>query len=604
MSAAGVPDDGARGPSDALVEKLQQLLAEAEAHRVEHDRLIQDLQVHQIELEMQNRELREVQGALEASRARFEDLYDFAPIAYLTLDDQGTIREINLTGATMLRRERLALLGAPLIGQVAFTSPARFWDHLRRCRTLGSSVVSELEFAVHGGTPIHVRAISVPVADVAGRPHGYRTAFIDVSDRHQAEAARNRALHTERVLRRELEMLDRAKAVLSLSLATVPGQRVEAVLQVAVEQARIVADADYAMLGLDGHGDQPFSTWVQDGAPPAQAAAVGRPPRPIGTLAVPADGAVLRTAAVTDEPAFGGFPRHHPAITSFLRVPVTLAGRVVGVLCLGNKRSAPAFTADDQRAIASLARDVGAALEIARLGVDARAAVASRDELLAIVSHDLRSPLSTITLCADLLMLTDDPTVAHRQAATIKRASSRMTRLIDDLLTATSIESGHLEVVPHPESIAGLVNEAIEALGPLAVAAAVVLEARLPPRIPEVACDRHRILQVLTNVVVNALRFTPAGGRIRIEIEAVAEGVQVHIDDTGPGIATTEREELFLRHWRGRTRTDHGGLGLGLYICRGIVERHGGRIWASDAPGGGCRISFTLPYAAPPALAA
>ncbi len=586
-------------PSDALVAKLRQLLAEAARSSAEHAHLPHELQVHQLELEMQNRELREAQDALEASRSRLQELYDLAPIAYLTLDDHGIVREINLTGATMLGRPREQILGVPLVALIDLTAPAQLWDHLRRCRVLRTSVVSELEFAVPGGARIHARAISVP-APGDGAPW-YRTAFIDVTDRHLAEAVRNRALHAERVLRRELELLDRAKAVLAQSLATVPGQQVEAVLQVAVEQARLVADAEYAMLGLDGSDDQAFSTWVQHGAGPAQVLAVGRRPRPVGTLAT--TGAPLRTASVADEPAFRGFPPHHPPVTSFLRIPVMIGGRVAGLLCLGNKRGAAEFTPDDQRAIASLARDVAAALEIARLGADARAAVASRDNLLAIVSHDLRSPLSTISLCADLLMLDLDPTAAPRQAATIKRASTRMTRLIDDLLTATSIESGQLEVAPRPESIASVVGEALEALEPLAAAAEVRLEVDLPPHLPEVACDRMRIHQVLTNLVGNALRYTPAGGRIRFAGELTPDGVRLDVDDSGPGIEADERDDLFGRHWQGRGRRDHGGLGLGLYICRGIIERHGGRIGVAAAPGGGCQIWFTLPLAAPAAPA-
>jgi len=587
-------------PQAELVAKLRALLEESGADKREHERLLHDLQVHQLELELQNRELREAQSALEQSRNRYADLYDFAPIAYFTFDAHGCVQEVNLTGATLVGRDRARLIGAPFTTLVELADPPQFWAHLRRCADTRVPVVTELALT-RNETPLHLRAISSPVADPDGHPVAFRTAFIDITDRHQAELARNEALESERILRRGLEVLGQAKTELARSLATVTEHSLMAILQVVVDQARVIVNAEYAALGIETATDARFKTWVHSGMQPQHVAAIGRYPRVIGTLgAVIHEARSVRIKNLLEHPAFAGFPAHHPPMTSFLGVPVWFGDQVVGNLYLTNKRGAEEFSADDQQCIESLTRYVGVAMEIARLGDEAQEAIRSRDNLLATVSHDLRSPLSAITISAKLLsrMLTSsEQTLARKQAETISRATQRMNRLIDDLLTASTLDAGRLTITMRSERIEEIVTDAAETFGPIAAESSLQLVVMASAGLPEVLCDRDRIHQVLVNLLGNATKFTPAGGRITLEVEQRDGEVQISVTDTGPGIPNDILPHVFEHYWKGNQVKSGAGVGLGLYICKGIVDSHGGRIRAESSPGEGARFIFSIPVA-------
>jgi signal transduction histidine kinase len=221
--------------------------------------------------------------------------------------------------------------------------------------------------------------------------------------------------------------------------------------------------------------------------------------------------------------------------------------------------------------------------------------------LLATVSHDLRSPLSAISISAKLLLrlrVSADEAMMRRQAETIGRAANRMSRLIDDLLTASTIDAGRLAVSPHPGRIEQIVAEAIELFAFVAAEDGLQIDASIASGLPDVICDHDRIHQVLANLVGNAAKFTPPGGRITITAAARGDEVHVSVIDTGPGIPEATQPHLFERYWKGDVAANRpGGVGLGLYICRGIVESHGGRIWAESTPGKGAAFTFSIPVA-------
>ena len=376
----------------------------------ERERLLHELQVHQIELELQNRSLREAQAELEASRNRYADLYDFAPVAYCTLDARGCVRECNLTCATMIGLDRAHILGKPFLALARVQDSSAFWAHLRRCEDTGAPVVSELRLATARHGAIDVQAASAPVRDAVGAVVAFRTAFTDITERRLAEAARDRAHASEQRLRSRLEALDRAGMAVSAALAEPVREATRAVLQVIVEQARAIADAEFAALGIGDDPERPFDPWVFSGMDDASAAAIGHAPRPLGTLGAVVRAGTLRTSDLREHPSFRGFPPNHPPMKSFLGVPVHYAGKRLGNLYLANKRGAEAFDAEDERSLEMLAKRVGTAIEIGRLREakaqlfdEARAALRARDAMLAVVTHDLRSPLATIVLSAGLL---------------------------------------------------------------------------------------------------------------------------------------------------------------------------------------------------------
>ncbi|BDG02079.1 sensor histidine kinase [Anaeromyxobacter oryzae] len=287
-------------------------------------------------------------------------------------------------------------------------------------------------------------------------------------------------------------------------------------------------------------------------------------------------------------------------LRSFLAVPLQLHGRVVGALALATARSRRDLDAEDLEFVQELGRRCAVALDNARLLHDARAEAELRDRVLAFVSHDLRNPLSTVLLGAGRLATLDVPgrdgERVRSAADQIRRAVDRMRRLIGDLLDATAVESGQLSVLPRPEAPARLAADAVEAFGASAREKGLVLSAEAAQGLPPVRADHDRILQVLGNLVSNAIKVSAPGRSVRVSASLDGEAVVFRVADEGPGIAEEDRPHLFQPYRRGAT-AGYRGTGLGLAIARGIVEAHGGRIWVESAPGSGATFSFTLPLA-------
>jgi signal transduction histidine kinase len=238
------------------------------------------------------------------------------------------------------------------------------------------------------------------------------------------------------------------------------------------------------------------------------------------------------------------------------------------------------------------------ATENARLAHAAERAAREREDVLAIVSHDLKNPLATVRLSAAVLhqklaRLPGGDSLTGRVAA-MDRAAVLMLGLISRLLDAARLDAGQpLAVEPRPEPVGELIGEALALIEPQASRAELRLESHLPPGLLA-QCDRERVLQVLANLLGNAVKFTPSGGTVTVEATSEDGEVRVAVRDTGPGIPEDERPRLFQRHWQSR-ETAARGSGLGLYIAKGLVEAHGGRLWVESTVGAGSTFTFTLP---------
>jgi PAS domain S-box-containing protein len=755
------PEDMSKEELICELEKLR--LAEsrlAKRKAEDPERVLHDLHVHQVELEMQNRELREAQERLEAASSRYAELYDSAPVGYCTLDAAGTIREINLTGARLLGATRERLVGQRLSSVARLDDPTCLAEHLERCVMEQTQVTSEL--ALSGGERV-LEVITDQVRDPSGAPI-LRTVLVDVSGRKErgalrlladagerlaatldyratfeclaelavpaladacavdvvrehgteriavrfadpekqaalagefmrftpAEASRTPTAHVIRTGRpifhydvteipisviavdaRHADAIRRAgirsvivvpltargRTVGALSLGTAEsgrrycsadvhvaqelanraalaaynaclyGEQVatkkrfealdrlttalgcrlrdegvgpDALLQEIVEHARLACDAEFAALGIGDDPGLPFERWVFSGMDRATAEAIGRAPRPSGVLGEPhRTGTSLRVRDVTAHPSFHGFPPRHPQMRSFLAVAIPDAGSAIGHLYVANKRPSGEFTETDQRTLEMLAERAGTALQIAGLGEQLRSSVRARENLIAIVSHDLRGPLQSILMSASVL-LAQPPEAERRkgrkQLEVILRASGRMDKLLDDLLQATRIESGAFTITASPEDVSCIVGEAVQVAEPAAGAKSVHLHADVPEHLPAALCDRSRVLQVLQNLIGNAIKFVPADGSIEVSAWPQDDELCVAVADTGPGIAPEQLPHVFDRLWKGRP-ADGGGAGLGLFIAKGIVEAHGGRIAVKSTPGIGTTFVFTIPVA-------
>jgi PAS domain S-box-containing protein len=238
--------------------------------------------------------------------------------------------------------------------------------------------------------------------------------------------------------------------------------------------------------------------------------------------------------------------------------------------------------------------EVVLALCVARDVTELQALEQLKEEYVALISHDLRSPLSTVTLAAQRLVKRLDAAGLHddaRNADRIVRSAGRMNALIEDLIDCARAEQGQLELEKAPVELATLVREVTERL-PGAVARVAV---ECPEPLPPVLADADCIDRVLTNLLGNALKYSPPAAPVRVRIARSRDSVTISVIDQGPGIAPDEVPHLFERFYRARATCRAGGTGLGLYIASLLTKAHGGRISVESEVGKGSAFHLTLP---------
>jgi signal transduction histidine kinase len=284
-------------------------------------------------------------------------------------------------------------------------------------------------------------------------------------------------------------------------------------------------------------------------------------------------------------------PRSHMA------VPLQARDRLLGVVLFVS--STHDYSEEDLAVAEKLVHLAALEVDNARLYREAQQALLGRDRVLGIVAHDLRSPLNVITMGAQFLLEVPLPEPQRQRHLTmILQSAQRMNRLIQDLLDVARIDADrlYLQRLEHDPVVLG--EEAVELSRALADAKSLRLEFTASATSHPVSVDRDRILQVLGNLIGNAIKFTPDGGRIEVRVDSFRSGARFAIADTGPGIPDDALPRLYEPFWQARL-TSLDGAGLGLMIARGIVEAHGGRIWVETKPGRGSVFRFTIPAQTP-----
>jgi signal transduction histidine kinase len=417
------------------------------------------------------------------------------------------------------------------------------------------------------------RALSSGAKDFINKPIDATEALLRVQNLLETRVLYRR----EREARQAAELLAEATRVLNASL-----DAATAVAQLARLVVPRLADACVVDL-FDSETGEPLR------AAAAHADASLEPRLRAGAPA-PAGAADAPWAPAPDEALewFGGVP-----VEAALAVPLRASGREVGRLLLG--RGAP-FTPGDLDLAEELGRRAAMAVENARLFRTARLATEAREHTLAVVAHDLRNPLTAIRMDTELLRSILAPAVGEFERGTLVRidqVAKRMDALIQDLLDVSRMERGitALELAPH--SADDLMAEAADTLAPLAAAHGLRLEVKGCGG-ALVNADAARVVQVVSNLVGNAVKFTPEGGTVTLACQAGDGEVRFSVADTGPGIEPEQLPHIFGAFWQAR-HADRRGLGLGLSIARGLVEAHGGSIWVESEPGRGTTFLFTLP---------
>ena len=285
---------------------------------------------------------------------------------------------------------------------------------------------------------------------------------------------------------------------------------------------------------------------------------------------------------------------------SVLRLPLSDGNTLLGVLTLGTSDSGRVFDDSDVAFCSNITTRLVAALRNALLYTELQQAVKMRDEVTSIVSHDLKDPVHTIQMATAVLLDADigaDEGTRRQHATLIQRSAMRMERLLEDLLDVAKSERSSLALVRKRTAITPLIDEVVDGFRLSALELGIDLASRVPADLPQVSVDDRRIVQVLSNLCGNALKFTRRGGTVSVSADRNGAAVQLTVRDSGIGISRENLRHVFDRFWQAK-RASRASVGLGLAISKSIVEAHGGQIWVESTEGEGTAFHFTLPVAA------
>jgi PAS domain S-box-containing protein len=283
--------------------------------------------------------------------------------------------------------------------------------------------------------------------------------------------------------------------------------------------------------------------------------------------------------------------------SSIIMAPLFAHGKLIGAMALISCAPGRAYSPADVRFAEQIAQRAAYAIDNAQLYAAARRAIQARDSVLGVVAHDLRNPLSTILLEAATIRLAGAKKGRlENPAAAIERSGRRMKRIIQDILDVTRMEEGGLTLEQDRVAAREAISDSVETQKLLAAAASLELELDVAQELPEVWADRDRLLQIFENLIGNALKFTGAGGTVRVGATPRDGDVLFWVADTGVGIGAENVSQVFDRFWQAQ-KSERRGVGLGLPIVKGLVEAQGGRIWVESTLGRGTTFFFTLPRA-------
>jgi PAS domain S-box-containing protein len=579
-----------------------ELIADRIAIAIERNRMFEEVQRARAAAEAAEQALRAATLEREAANERLAHQLELTRAisanlgeGVATLDRDGRMTFLNPAGERILGWTQAELLGRPLHDVIHFQRADGVPVAARDCpqlAVLGTGMPLRNEddvFTRKDGSMVPVSVMTAPVRR-GDQVDGIVFSFYDISERKRAEQAARFLAAASATLASSLEldvMLERFARLAVPELAD--WCAIDLVENGALRRAALAhAEPERAALARE-LGELPVS--VVEASHPLQSvlgsgqAKLGRDP---GELAR----AMVLPPTASSELRRLGCGGH-------LIIPLLVRERIVGACTL---LAAPSvrFDETDLTHALELGRRVAIAIDNARLYQEAEQASRAREELLAVVSHDLRNPLSAIVASSEgldrILPAGEVGDRLRRYVATIRRSGDRMDRLIRDLLDAARIEAGRFAVRRWHYPLEPLIQEILELQAPIAEQKSIRLERRVAAGLGDVSCDRDQILRVLSNLVGNAIQHTPRQGRITLSADALGGMLRLGVSDSGPGIPSDQIEHLFDRYWQGR-RASLGGAGLGLFISRGIVAAHGGQLWVESQVGQGSSFWFTLPRA-------
>jgi signal transduction histidine kinase len=396
----------------------------------------------------------------------------------------------------------------------------------------------------------------------------------------------------------------RFEQLLEAGLTIYQEHTLPAVLQRIVDAAREVVGARYAALAVLDREPGGTRVFVTSGVTPAEASRIGDPPSGRGLIGlVMRERRPVRTANIKRHPASAGFPPHHPAMSSFLGVPVALRDRVFGNLYLTEKHGGRSFSAEDEMIAVLLAAQAAAAIDNARLHEEGRellgqvqAMQRQRDLFFAMMNHELRNALTGVFGWAERLVRRrpGDPTQAARE---VFEGAERTITLLNNFLDLTRLDAGKLRPVWRDVQVRTAVARAVAGLIPSAEPKQVSIEEQYVNEPRELRTDPMRLEQILVNLVSNAIRHSPEGRAVVIRVQGNRDDAVFEVEDRGPGVPAELREKIFEPFERFDPMSGTGS-GLGLPLSRRLAEILGGHL-TMEAPDGITVFRLVLPLAPP-----
>ncbi len=554
--------------------------------------------------------------ARESERARREQqiLLQSSGEGVFGIDANGRCTFMNPAGALLIGYDESEVLGRDLRALVlrGDTSPTN--DGFPRWFAFAGGMLGEPEEALirrKDGEVREVECITSPM--IEGRDiKGAVLTVRDISQRKAVERERLELLRTEQALRERAEMEERRAKFLARASAHFAGSldidtTVNSLGNLVVPE---IADSCIIYLVDDKSVIQRLQpVHINPERQRILAEQLERHPPRIDTIIPPVRKALLTGEAtllhsVTSDQlkAVPGDVTHESVastvgLQSLIVVPLRARGRVMGAISYGVADSGRLYGPEDLALAEDLASRAALAIDNSRLYQQSQEALQARNEVLGIVSHDLRNPLNAVRFGAQALLRhwppVGDGQIERNQLGAITKAADRMHRLIRDLLDVAQIDAGKLAVEPAPVPAAILLDDAIELTAASAAEKSITLKLERMTDLPVLNVDGERILQVLSNLLNNAIKFSPPGSEVTLEVERENGKAIFCVRDQGQGIDPEHIPHIFDRFWK--SRNGSGGAGLGLAIVRGIVESHGGRVWVQSAPGRGSSFYFSVP---------
>ena len=552
--------------------------------------------------------------ALRLSEARFSGIISIATDAVVSVDEERRIVVFNQGAERIFGWTAEEIIGHPLSTLLPERVRGRHDAHIAHfaegpvaAKRMGER--QEIFGLRKDGSEFPAEA-SISRLDLPGA-RLFTAVLRDVTERKQAEEAIARALAAETAARAEAEAAGERTRFLAEAGAALSESLDREIVLTTLARLAVPMLGDWCVVFLREEDGQVRRVAAAHRAPeraPLTRELMGLPVDPDSRHPIaqamatrePVNTGVLREGWSDDIAAGDAHARilRELGMRSVLAVPLGVREHVVGAMGLVIAGEGREFTPDEVAVARELASRAALAVENTRLYGAAQTAIRAREDVLHVVSHDLGNSLSAIIVTTTVLLrtLADEPANAELRGriTSIRDLARRMQRLRQDLLDVASIEGGRLAIEWDEWEPAGLAAEALESFAGIAGEKGLRLEGDVAGDLPTLQGDRERIMQVLANLIGNAVKFTPEGGRVLLRVHADESEVRFDVSDTGPGIPAEHIAHVFDRFWKVRN-ANRQGAGLGLAIAKGIVEAHDGRIWVESEEGKGSTFSFTLP---------